>query len=419
MTRFGAAFHAWICCLALVSQVEALAPGSGNVHALRQEYNAVSAQIDSLVRAMEGLDPKALDAKRLPKGEDPGLVPDGMSLVLIFWADDEARIWINDYLVGETRLAPIEVAVPPLYLRGENRIRARCWDTDQVESGFLCGLYLRGPDGALRPALVSDDGWTAEEGAIQEITYAHPVPDIPGAKVIWATQVFGSLELSRAFGRDAIQRAAAATPAGFSPKGLRKQMDYHAFVRELAVLKDRRNEYRQVLEMHGASVVSVPGYAGVAPGSLSLTLGKAGPLKESTSISIAEAVKTWAMKLPEAQKRLIYPERRGLKGEGAAVPSLEQPTPTSGSTGQRQAGYRPPDEGRPANGSEGKKGEAGGLAAGSQGRPGAAGGGGSGGGRASRLRLWLPTLILAFYMGYAIVWWQDLTGGGSRYPWGS
>ena len=416
MTRLGVTLHAWICCLFLVSGAEARAPGGVDLHALRQEYNAVSAKIDSLVRAMEGLDPQALDAKRLPEGEDVGLVPDGMSLVLIFWADDEARVWINDYLVGETRLAPIEVAVPPLYLRNENRIRARCWDTDQVESGFLCGLYLRGPDGALRPALVSDDSWTAAEGSLQEITYAHPVPDIPGAKVIWATQIFGANELSRTFGPEAIRQAAAEAPAGFSPKGLRKQMDYHAFLRALALLKDRRNELQHALETDGATV---PGYAGVSPGSLSLTLGKAGPLKESASIPVAEEVKAWARKLPEAQKRLIYPDRRELKGEEAAVPSLQQPTPTSGAAGQRQTDYRPPDEGRPADGSTGQKGKAGGLAAGSQGQPGAGGGGGSSGGRSSRLGLWLPTLILAGYMGYAILRWQDLTGGGTRYPWGN
>ena len=72
---------------------------------------------------------------RLPIERDALVVPRGDEVVMIFWADDEAKVWLNDYFVGETRLTPVEVVVPSLYLSSTNRIRVRCWDTDWVESG--------------------------------------------------------------------------------------------------------------------------------------------------------------------------------------------------------------------------------------------------------------------------------------------
>ena len=90
---------------------------------VRREYNTISAQVDSLVRTMEAVDPRALEASLLPS--ESLAIPEGMTLVIIFWADDEARIWFNDYLVGETRLTPVEVEIPSLYLRPRNTIRAR------------------------------------------------------------------------------------------------------------------------------------------------------------------------------------------------------------------------------------------------------------------------------------------------------
>lgn len=195
-------------------------------------------------------------------------------------------------------------------------------------------------------------------------------------------------------------------------------MDYHAFVRELAVLKERRDQYRDALSSHGTAAPAGTDAQGTANASLSLTLGKAGPLRERTSITVAEEVKAWATKLPDEQKRLIYPVRRALKGEDAAVPSLEEIGSASGAAVQREMAYRPPDEGRPSQAFEGQKGKAGGSPAGPHGGSGAAGDGGSGG-RGSRLALWLPTLILGVYLGYTVLRWQDLTGGGQRYPWGN
>ncbi len=410
----------------VVLTVEA-ADGAPDLFALRQDYNAVSVRIDSLVRAMQALDAKALDAKGLPAGEEQGPALEGMAVVLIFWADDEARVWINDYLVGETRLAPVEVTIPPLYLGGHNRIRARCWDTDWVESGFLCGLYLRDQGGNLHPVLVSDGSWQTGDGPAQEITYAHPMPDIPGAEVVWGPRIFGAVELVQTFDRQAIQQAASAPAVGLSPKGQVRRMDYHAFVQSLAQLQERRKALRQMLQARGLLKMDLPAYEGQARRSLSLTLGKAGPLQEDAALRVAEQVQAWARALPEAQKRLIYPERRGLKGEWGMTPAFEQAAPTGGKRGERQLAYRPPEEREsvPSGEAEGKAGEGQrSREAGRQGSgktesgQGVGGGGWGGGGRASRLGLWVPTLVLALYMGYVISRWQDLTGGKTRFPWG-
>ncbi len=409
-----------ICGVVLTAEAAA---GPPDRFVLRQEYNVVSAQIDSLVRLMEALDAEALDAKRLPVGEEQTPVPEGMAVVLIFWADDEARVWINDYLVGETRLAPVEVTVPSLYLGNSNRIRARCWDTDWVESGFLCGLYLRDPEGALHPILVSDGGWQTGDGSAQEITYVHPAPDIPGAEVIWGPRIFGAVELVQTFDRQAIRQAASKAAAGFSPVVRERKMDYHAFVQSLTLLQERRDVLKRML---AGRQPDFPVYAGRARQSLSLTLGKAGPLQETVSVPVAERVQAWARALPEAQKRLVYPERRGLKGEGEMTPAFDRTPPLKGERGERQLAYRPPEErgsappGRTQGEAEERQGhrgagaQGGGEGSGREGR----GGGWSGGGRASRLGLWAPTLMLALYMGCVILRWQDLTGGETRYPWG-
>ena len=83
---------------------------------------------------------------------------------LIFWADDEAEVFINGYRVAQTRLTPVQIEIPKLYLREQNVIQAHCWDTDGVESGFMAGLYVRDEQGRLRPVLVTDE----DPGALAE-----------------------------------------------------------------------------------------------------------------------------------------------------------------------------------------------------------------------------------------------------------
>ena len=101
----------------------------------RQEFNGIVASIDTLMRMEGGGDWSDLDRHR------PEL-PEDISLVLLFWADDEAEIFINGYRVAQTRLTPVQVEIPKLYLREQNVIQAHCWDTDGIETVSYTHLTL-------------------------------------------------------------------------------------------------------------------------------------------------------------------------------------------------------------------------------------------------------------------------------------
>lgn len=388
------------------------------VFALRREYNLVSAGIDSLVRAMQQVDDEVLDKPTLPEGRTESIVPAGMSLVMIFWADDEARVWLNDFVVGETRLTPVEVTVPDLYLQGQNRIRARCWDTDWVESGFLCGLYLRDANGVLYPVVVSGEGWTSGGEAAMVITYAHSSPDIPGASPIWGTRIFGVVEVSVTFDKAAVQNAVAqATDRSGPAQAQKREMNYHDFVKQLSVLQARRESLLKELQVSPTSVTSLPGFQGQGGRSVGLTLGKAGPLKEAMSEPISEKVRSWSQDLPEQQQALIYPDKRLLKGEVAANLTDGGLVSTSGQAGDRKQDYQPPEE-RGISKEKGQSdGEKGGVSGQSnmdgEGGEGSVGGGGFLG-RHSRLGLLIPTIILGIYVLYVILNWKSITGREAR-----
>ena len=362
---------------------------------IRQEYNAVSSQIDSLVGAMNAADPGAVDDKRLPRAADVLRLPEGTSVVCIFWADDEARVWLNDFLVGETRLTPVEIEIPRVYLKNRNRIRARCWDTDHVESGFLFGLYLKNANGALHPILVSDDTWQSTNGPALEIIYAHPVPDIPSARIIWHSRIFGQAEFVKRFSRRDIEQALSKTSWKSAPNTKRKRMDYHSFVQSLLSLQETRAGLERQLR-ESAGPVMQPAYDGHQNPGISLTLGKAGPLKEEKSLTFAKEVKLWAEKLAETEKRLVYPRKRALKGEGALIAAAG--TAASGTeVGDRRNAYRPPEERSPGEKSNArykgrKKDPAASEPVGSAGSS----------GRASRAGLLLPTIVIAAYVGFVI-----------------
>ena|GEM_PF-1240775 len=398
----------WLCGIGYVEAVEREVLGQ------RREYNDVSAAVDSLVRMMQVVDAEALKGPKLPEGREEPIVPEGMSAVLIFWADDEAQLWLNDFPVGETRLTPVEVVVPDLYFRGQNTLRARCWDTDWVESGFLCGLYLKDGVGGLHPVVVSNGQWETVEGHAMEITYAHPSPDIPGAEPIWGPRVFGVVELSVTFDQEAIESAIHKTmDAPTKPMTARRQaMDYHTFAQQMAVLQARREKLKGDLEIK--STLNVPVYEGKRGRSASLSLGKAGPLAEDVSAPVAKKVRSWSQALSESQQQLIYPDKRALKGEVAANLTDGGAVSASGDGGSREQAYKPPEElgGMPQGTSKGGKKEPG-----TEGRSNAVGKGGGavggGGGmlsRATRLGLLLPTFILGLYILYVITHWQSLTG---------
>jgi hypothetical protein len=385
-------------------QTEAVA---GEALALRRQYNVVSARIDSLVRAMQERDEGSVEAEKLPDGRETLSLPDDTQVVAIFWADDEAKVWVNDHFVGETRLTPVEVVIPNLYLKSDNVIRAKGWDTDFVESGFLFGLYLR-RNGKLHPVVVSDDSWQGVEGPVETITYAHAMPDIPQAEVIWSQHTFGIVEMSTRFGAGQVREANQAAGAQAFTGGQKSEMSLHAFVAELAVLETERERLKSELRRH-ASVLSVPAFTG-RPDRGALTLGKAGPLKERVTKPVSERVKSWSEQLPAEEQGLIYPERRQLRGVGDASQRGELVAPGGGDE-DRDRGYVPPSDRRnEAPGSQdGQPGAAGGGGGDGEGGEGAGLSGGGFGGRASRLGLLIPTMILATYAIYATRQWRRLS----------
>ena len=371
-----------------------------DVSAIRREYNDVSAAVDSLVRMMQAADAEVL--KKLPEARPERVLPEGMTAVMIFWADDEARAWLNDFPVGETRLTPVEVTVPDLYFQGQNRLRVRCWDTDRVESGFLGGLYLKDGAGRLYPIVVSNGAWETAGGRATEITYAHPMPDIPGAQPIWDRRVFGVVDMAVTFDRGAIDRALAESARSMTAR--QQAMDYHTFAQKIAILQARREKLSADLAREGD--LSVPLYARERARSASLSLGKAAPLTEKVSAQVAKNVRSWSEKLPAVQQQLIYPDRRTLKGEGAVTATTGDAVPTASDRGSREQAYRPPDE------RGGMKNETKDEGVNAQVQPQGMRRGGRGGqsSQATRLGLLLPTLIVGIYVLYVAIRWQSLMG---------
>ena len=370
--------------------------------AIRREYNDVSAAIDSLVRMMQGADAEVL--KKLPEARAERILPEGMTAVMIFWADDEARVWLNDFPVGETRLTPVEVTVPDLYFQGQNRLRVRCWDTDRVESGFLGGLYLKDGAGRLYPIVVSNEAWETAGGRATEITYAHPMPDIPGAQPIWSGRMFGVVDMAITFDRGAIDRALAESVRSMTAR--QQAMDYHTFAQQIAVLQARREKLSADLGRQGD--LNVPIYNRDRARSASLSLGKAAPLAEKVSAPVAKNVRSWSEKLPAVQQQLIYPDRRALKGEGAVTTATGDVVPTASDRGSREQAYRPPEE-RGGMKDKTKEQE---KEVNAQVQPQGMrrGGGGGQSSQATRLGLLLPTLIVGIYVLYVTIRWQSLMG---------
>lgn len=316
--------------------------GAQDVVAVRREYNQVAASIDTLVRLYGGEHLEALTER--PQGGE-GMVPAGYDLVLIFWADDEAEVFLNDFHVSSTRLTPVLVQIPSVYLRETNHIRAHCWDTDRVESGFMAGLYLRDKHG-LRPVLLTEEGkwWTAGRPAA-EIYYSHAQPEIPGARVIWGPRLFGEVELEARFASRAVTRAAAAGPIQAAPAAAatERRMETHEVVSRLVRLQARRQELTAALAawQHRPPPVRYEGYV---HGSLAFSLGRAGPLAEEQSVSTAKKLQRWADDLPVQQRRLVLRETRELKGVEAAIPAQDSLAAGGPGDGDRRTDYQAPPE---------------------------------------------------------------------------
>lgn len=337
--------------LALCGVGWSTAAAADDVVALRQQYNQVSASIDTLVRLYGGDKLREL-AKR--KGNNR-LLPANSKLVLIFWADDEAELYLNGHQIGETRLTPTRVEIPVVYLRESNVLRAHCWDTDRVESGFMAGLYLQDGRGRLRKVLATGEGrwWMAGQRAEPRF-YNHSLPDIPAAEVIWGTKLFGEVKLEARFDAAQLARAARRRPltgAIAADAARRRPMETHTVVSRLVGLQKQRDELAQKLQARRSATQDVL-YQGFVRGRLAFSLGKAGKLAEVESVDAAKKLLAWTEALPMEQRELIFPRKKALKGTSHVVPERTMTSPARGEADRRRD-YTPP-AGRGSDKGEGR-----------------------------------------------------------------
>ena len=365
--------------------------------ALRRQYNQAAASVDTLVR-LYGEDRLG----ELSEWADEGsLLPPGSKLVLIFWADDEAELYLNDHPIGNTRLTPTRVEIPAIYLRESNVLRAHCWDTDRVESGFMAGLYLQDANARLRRVLVSDEQtWWVEGKLAEGRYYVNAQPDIPGAEVIWGAGLFGEIVLQASFDAAQLRQAATSRPlSARAPSARREAMETHLVVSRLVQLQEQRTALAQRLEARRSPVRDVR-YQGFISGRLAFTLGKAGALAEASSVPTAEKLLDWAKELPVEDRELVFRERRELKGVRHATAARSLPS-DHGSTkkdADRRSDYTAPDERGPVYG---------------EGAGSTTGGGGGTAEQQLYVRrrvqwdLWLSSIGLLLYLGFTgRQWWK-------------
>ena len=330
-------------------QVSAAQNSAPAALALRREYNGVAAAIDTLVRLYS--------VDRLKRLADPGAtpgarLPEGMRLVLMFWADDEARLFLNGAPVGQTRLTPTRIEIPTIYLEADNVLTAQCWDTDRVESGFMAGLYVE--DGAgLRPVVttVEGQGWEVAAGPemgspAQEIFYAHARPDLPGAEVMWGPQLFGTVDLRVHFTAADVIRATRRAPLTEVLVSVQdRAMEFHESMARLVGLQERRRELAARLAV--GAVRSDPHLRyrlNSARHGLSYTLGRAGPLQEEKDLAVEEAILRWRRQLPSSRQQFALHEARTLRGVAAATAAAPLLAAAAAGAGDRRADYRPPED---------------------------------------------------------------------------
>ncbi len=388
---------AWVAC-GIGWSATAMAD---DVVVLRQQYNQVSASIDTLVRLYGGDKLREL-AKQ--KG-DNRLLPANSKLVLIFWADDEAELFLNGHRIGETRLTPTRIEIPVVYLQKSNVLRAHCWDTDRVESGFMAGLYLQGGRGRLRKVLATGDGdwWVAGQRAEPRF-YNHSLPDIPGAEVIWGTTLFGEVKLEARFDAAQLARASRRRPLkGAAGRISHQPMDTHLVVSRLVHLQKQRDKLAQELHARRSPTKDVL-YRGSVRGRLAFSLGKASKLAEVESIDAAQKLLVWTEALPAAQRELIFPKKQALKGTSHVVPQRTGAS-TAGRAADRRRDYVPPAARGAAKGKS--------RATGSGGQESSSQSVGVGVGHSAPWELWAITTGLLCYLGVASrQWWKLFSAEG-------
>ena len=316
---------------------------------LRREYNGVVASMDSLLRLYG-----RANFAELAKGKGQTPVMQTQDLVLIFWADDEAQVYLNGYLVGQTRLTPTLVEIPRFYLREENILSAQCWDTDRVVYGFMAGLYLRDPGGGLRQVTVTDEDSWSSDGTPTAPSYppTFSQPDIPAARVIWKEdQSYGSVWLETRFSANRVRRAAYSQRHPPSQLAVVEEpMIFHEIVSHVSHLKSRQKRVGDALAKRRQLSSQPVLYRGFARSDLALTLGHAGRLSEELSLQTAANLTAWARQLPAPDSGLVFRDPRKLKGLAEATAGLRKPAGSAESRDEdRQLNYQPPPERGPAS----------------------------------------------------------------------
>ena len=319
------------------------AAGLSRARVIRQEYNTVAASIDTLFRLYGR---EQIDALTNPERPHVPLAG-GYKLLLLFWADDEAEIFLNGTPISRTRLTPTQVEIPKVYLQAENELTARCWDTDGVESGFMAGLYLQDESG-LRPVLTTgEEGrWLNRDGEpAQEFFYAHAQPDIPSARVIWGPQLFGEVQLSATFGAGALD-AAGRKKALQTAEFRSRPMEFHEAVSALVSLQVRREELAHKLAMAAPDAAPQVRLQRSIHTPLSFSLGSAGPLTDEVNMTTAGKMLEWAKRLAPSDRDLVLRPARELRGREAATSAIDLGERITGDGGEedRRRDYVPPAE---------------------------------------------------------------------------
>ncbi len=324
---------------------------SGRVDArslsLRRQYNAVAAAVDTIMRQ--------LGRDRVDELTDDSalrnLLSDDAKIVLLFWADDEAELFLNGTPVSSTRLTPTRVEIPEFYLRENNLLQAHCRDTDRVESGFMAGLYVEWSDGGMRPVVTTGEGtWQLAKGSPEqatagEILYTHPQPDIPEARVIWGEKLFGEIRLSVQFSAADVRAAGDRGPAGLRLPhdwGRDQPMDFHVSISRLVHLQEERRRLARVLEARHSELEPYLRFGGAHISPIAYSLGRSEPLSEEReSVASSARLVKWVKQLPSEDRALVLGPARQLKGASAAT-RQEFASRSEAGREDRRLDYQPP-----------------------------------------------------------------------------
>tara|TARA_B100001250_G_scaffold144418_1_gene123640 strand:+ start:495 stop:1649 length:1155 start_codon:yes stop_codon:yes gene_type:complete len=304
----------------------------------RKEYNAIAAKLDTLARLHD------LSSVENMIRRPPTAAPD-LKLVLIFWADDEAEVFLNGFLVGRTRLTPTQIEIPSIYLKNTNILQAHCWDTDKVESGFMAGLYVVGNGDDLHPVLLTDEGiWSTPEGFAEVRFYSNSVPDIPRAEVVWGSGMYGEVWLETQFSLRDVNSAKQANAVEMTLSNM-KPMESHSVISNMVRLNARKKELESMFSRHNSrNRLKTERYSGYVSRRLAFSLGKAGRLVSQGGAKLAEELDDWRKKMsPEQALQLTAAPSRRLKGIDSHV-AEQRADVGSKNEKDRRSNYTPPKD---------------------------------------------------------------------------